>query len=73
MRVVLIDMGRVLRSDRKSGLDRLAVIGKLHLQFVNRDHSFSSSRNDNKVKSFILKRHSLYTDTSLVYRESVLK
>ena len=54
-------------------LDRLAIIGKLHLQFVNRDHSFSSSRNDNKVKSFILKRHSLYTDTSLVYRESVLK
>ena len=54
-------------------LDRLAIIGKLHLHFVNRDHSFSSSRNDNKVKSFILKRHSLYTDTSLVYRESVLK
>ena len=27
-------------------LDRLAVIGKLHLQFVNRDHSLNPSRND---------------------------
>ena len=27
-------------------LDRLAIIGKLHLQFVNRDHSLNPSRND---------------------------
>ena len=63
-------------------LNGLGVLGQLHLQFISRDHSLSSSRSrvsviaDNVPAACIFspaKRHSLYTDTSLVYRESVIK
>ena len=70
-------------------LNGLGVLGQLHFQFISRDHSLSSSRsrvsiitdnvpgrmqNAHITRIFCpAKRHSLYTDTSLVYRESVIK
>mgnify|MGYP000349247869 CR=1 FL=1 len=61
--------------EAEESVNAVGVVCKLHLQFVNRDHSFFPLvfRLPILLKYESVKRHSLYTDTSLVYPESMVK